>query len=71
MCWLTSPPRPSRLAEVHEAIVAELVRQRGQRGCREGGHSRRWRALSAGEAFDRVVADLKVKAESGPLRRPR
>ena len=57
------PAVPKPLSEVRDSIVAELVRQRGSEAARkaaEGGLAR----LAAGESFDRIVADLKLKSDA-------
>jgi peptidyl-prolyl cis-trans isomerase D len=57
------PAAPKPLADVREAIVTELVRQRGVEAARKAAEGALAR-LRAGESFDKVVADLKVKSDA-------
>lgn len=56
------PPQPRPLAEVRASIVAELLRQRGSAAARAAAEGALKR-LQAGESFDKVAADLKVKVD--------
>ena len=56
------PAQAKPLVEVRDTIVAELLRQRGSAAARAAAESALQR-LNAGEAFDKVIADLKLKSE--------
>ena len=57
------PAAPKPLAEVKDSIVAALVRERGTEAARKAADAALAR-LVAGESFDKVVGDLKVKSEA-------
>jgi peptidyl-prolyl cis-trans isomerase D len=57
------PATAKPLAEVRDAIVAELIRQRGVEAARTAAQGALTR-LAAGESFDKVMADLKVKSDA-------
>lgn len=56
------PAQAKPLAEVRDAIVAELLRRRGSQAARAAADAALQR-LNAGESFDKVIADLKLKSE--------
>jgi peptidyl-prolyl cis-trans isomerase D len=55
-------PKLKPLSEVRDAVTAALIRQRGETGAAKTAEVALAR-LSAGESFDKVLADLKIKAE--------
>ncbi len=56
------PAQAKPLTEVRDSIVAELLRQRGSAAARAAADAAVLR-LNAGESFDKVIADLKLKSE--------
>jgi peptidyl-prolyl cis-trans isomerase D len=56
------PAQAKPLTDVRAAIVAELLRQRGSTAARAAADAAVLR-LNAGESFDKVIADLKLKSE--------
>jgi peptidyl-prolyl cis-trans isomerase D len=56
------PAAPKPLAEVKDSIVAALVRQRGIEAAQKAADAALAR-LKAGEAFDKILGDLKVKSD--------
>ena len=56
------PAQAKPLTEVRDSIVAELLRQRGSTAARAAADVAVQR-LNAGESFDKVIADLKLKSE--------
>ncbi len=57
------PAAPKPLAEVREAVVAELIRQRGAEAAAKAADAALAR-LNAGESFDKVIGDLKLKSDA-------
>ncbi|MEY4760168.1 MAG: hypothetical protein RLZZ200_24 [Pseudomonadota bacterium] len=56
------PPVPKPLAQVRDSIVAALVRERGSEAARKAAEAALAR-LTAGETFDKVAADLKLRSD--------
>ena len=56
------PAAPKPLAEVRDAIAAQLLRQRGAEAANKAAESALSR-LTAGESLDKLVAEFKLKAE--------
>ena len=56
------PAQAKPLTDVRDSIVAELLRQRGSSAARAAADAAVQR-LNAGESFDKIIAELKLKSE--------